>query len=65
MNTSHRTRSLRDECQELVRLKRVTQEEVDELLGKPPPKVEVPQSMIDDLRRMRKFTQALHTVPKE
>ncbi len=31
----HRLHSLRDECQELVRLKRMTQEEVDELLGKP------------------------------
>lgn len=29
-------RSLRDECQELVRLKRMTQQEVDDLLGKPP-----------------------------
>lgn len=29
-----RTRSLRDECQELVALKKMTQEEVDELLGK-------------------------------
>ena len=32
------TRSLRDECQELVRLKKITQEELDALLGKPPPR---------------------------
>lgn len=30
-----RIQNLRDECQDLVRLKRMTQEEVDDLLGKP------------------------------